>query len=179
MIQCSALYTNKPIDDSALKRDEMPLFMPMLLIPITLMDRSKGHEYYIRAPADLNEGTSLLCVGASTQDGGSVSSRTLNTRYINARAPEEHVQWSLKNKESSTGTSSASATVAGLAAYWMSTTQFKQRPNPKPLAQPGYEVRDWIIQYSYPRKQGGPKVIWNGFDSSVIRKACEKGKAVS
>ena len=35
-------------------------------------------------------------------------------------------------------------------------------------AEKGGHMRDWIIQNSYARRAGGPKIIWNGFDYYTV-----------
>ena len=79
-------------------------------------------------------------------------------------APGNGLQWNDRPSDVSTGTSGAAASVSGLAAYWLSTDAFKNRPNPLPLERLGEDMRGWLMSHSWKRLDNGPAVIWNGFD---------------
>ena len=125
-------------------------------------------------PATLTPDTSMICVGGANNDG-SIADFTVQHSFLNVYALGNQIQWNDRPSDVSSGTSIASATVAGLAAYVLGTDLFKQRPNPLPIGQRGAEVRDWIIQKSWKRLPNGPAIIWNGFDYGSLK--CSKRKA--
>ena len=108
----------------------------------------------------------MITVGGTLGDG-SVDPASIETEFVNAHAPGDDIMWD-ETGEGEGGTSFAAATVAGLAAYWMSVDTFQKTWKTVPDEDKGKHMRDWIIEKSYARKLGGPNIIWNGFDYYTI-----------
>ncbi|TQN64599.1 Subtilisin-like protease 2, partial [Colletotrichum shisoi] len=113
-----------------------------------------------------NKTLPIIVVGAATTDGTMLrfSQRGgLLTTWAVAEDVECADFNALDGILYATGTSVAAPQIAGLAAYFMSNPNFKDKLRPGSIAK---DMRALIGSYSYPRgsTDDHPNIAWNGFD---------------